>query len=145
MTAIGPTNHCIIHDSYWPNQSLYHTWQLLDQQRSCNHKVLGMSKFLEFNTRVLRTDTPEYSSTRKTPQHSEEIYDPGLWLSLFRWLSVERKNEYQICFSTKHLTNIRPNRYNIFLLNPLMIWRKTNTKLCFSTKHLTNIRLQCNI
>jgi len=35
-----------------------------------------MSKFLEFNTRVLGTDTREYSSTRKTPQHSEEIYDP---------------------------------------------------------------------
>jgi hypothetical protein len=30
---------------------------------------LGMSKFLEFNTRVLGTDT------WKTPQHSEEIYD----------------------------------------------------------------------
>jgi hypothetical protein len=28
-----------------------------------------MSKFLEFNTRVLGTDT------WKTPQHSEEIYD----------------------------------------------------------------------
>ena len=37
-----------------------------------------MSKSLEFNTRVLRTDTREYSSTRKTPQHSEEIYDPRL-------------------------------------------------------------------
>jgi hypothetical protein len=37
-----------------------------------------MSKFLEFNTRVLWTDTHEYSSTRKTPQHSEEIDDPRL-------------------------------------------------------------------
>ena len=34
-----------------------------------------MSKFLEFNTRVLGTDTREYLSIRKTPQHSEEIYD----------------------------------------------------------------------
>ena len=40
--------------------------------------LLGMSKFLEFNTRVLGTDTREHSSTLKTPQHSEEIYDPRL-------------------------------------------------------------------
>jgi len=39
---------------------------------------LGMSEFLEFNTRVLGTDTREYSSTGKTPQHSEEINDPRL-------------------------------------------------------------------
>jgi hypothetical protein len=43
-----------------------------------NTNILGMPKFLEFNTRVLGTDTREYSSTRKTPQHSEEIYDPRL-------------------------------------------------------------------
>ena len=43
-----------------------------------NTNILGMPTFLEFNTRVLGTDTREYSSTRKTPQHSEEIYDPRL-------------------------------------------------------------------
>jgi hypothetical protein len=60
-------------------------------------------------------------------------------------LTIWRKTITKLCFSTKHLTNIRPNRYNIFLWNPLTIWRKTKIKLCFSTKYLTNIRLQFNI
>ena len=40
--------------------------------------LLRIFKFLEFNTRVLGTDTRKFSSARKTPQHSEEIYNPRL-------------------------------------------------------------------
>jgi hypothetical protein len=47
---------------------------------------------MEFNTRVLWVDTHECSSTRKTPQHSEELYDPRLTISIIDYLLKDKIN-----------------------------------------------------
>ena len=47
---------------------------------------------MEFNTRVLWTDTHECSSTRKTPQLSEEIYEPRLTISIIDYLLKDKIN-----------------------------------------------------
>ena len=54
--------------------------------------ILGISKFIEFNTRVIWADTHDCSSTRKTPQHSEEIYDPRLTISIIDYLLKDKIN-----------------------------------------------------
>jgi hypothetical protein len=51
-----------------------------------------MWKFMEFITWVLWADTHECSSTRKTPQHSEEIYEPRLIISIIDYLLKDKIN-----------------------------------------------------
>ena len=51
-----------------------------------------ISKLMEFNTRVLWADTHECSSTRKTPQHSEKIYDPRLTIRIIDYLLIDKIN-----------------------------------------------------
>jgi hypothetical protein len=104
-----------------------------------------ISKFPEFNTR-------EYSSTRKTPRHYEEMYDPRLYdyhYSVDYLLKDKINTKLRMIrlddqIDTIFFSEILWRFEERILWNPLTIWRKTNTKLCFSTKHLTNIRLQCN-